>query len=409
MTRRRITRQRGTILVLAAAGAVVLLGATALSIDVGYFFYVKNQLQNAVDAAALAGAQGLMSQPGNYTSSGAAQKMAVQLAAANQAAAQAVQLQSSEITFPKANIIKIDITRPARTFFAAVVGMNTVNIRVKAAAAVVGVNGGGGPGGWRPFAPMDQFGHGPFCVSPNDDTLAKPHGPYNAAPHLWNGLTVADHYKAPYDDTGVPLSDLSSYTDCGDVTGFITSRDVMLDNGTVTLKTGDWQTPGNFGPVDFGAAGGGANDYKDAIINGWSGELHIGDIVFTETGNMVGPTAQGCSDLIAQDPGATVTKDSVSHMWTVTGSKFDVSPRLVPIVMYSPLNAPVNGKNSFPISNMGAFFIKSCRGGKELTGTFMAMVLHGGQGGSVVNVGSRSSGAGGLLLGTTVLVNPDSY
>ena len=41
---------------LAAIGLLTLLGFAALAIDVGYLFVVRNELQNAADAAALAGA-----------------------------------------------------------------------------------------------------------------------------------------------------------------------------------------------------------------------------------------------------------------------------------------------------------------------------------------------------------------
>ncbi len=220
---------------------------------------------------------------------------------------------------------------------------------------------------------------------------------------------MADRYLSPY-DPAVGGMNLSNESDCGNVTGFITPRDVMIDNGTITLKSGSWLTPGNFGPVDFGAAGGGANDFRDQLANGWDGEIHYDDIVYTETGNMVGPTAQGCSDLIAQDPSAHVDKDSTGH-YCVFSSQYPVneSPRLVPLVMYSPLDAPGNGKTYFHVKNMGGFFIQSCTGGKQMRGTFMAMMMHNATPGNVVNGGSKSSGAAGQLLGTAVLVDPDAY
>lgn len=49
-------RQRGNIILLTALMLPVLLGFTALAIDVGYLFVVRNELQNAADAAAMAGA-----------------------------------------------------------------------------------------------------------------------------------------------------------------------------------------------------------------------------------------------------------------------------------------------------------------------------------------------------------------
>jgi hypothetical protein len=51
--------ERGQILPLVVIALVALLGIAAFSIDVGYAYYAKRQLQSATDAAALAGAQDL--------------------------------------------------------------------------------------------------------------------------------------------------------------------------------------------------------------------------------------------------------------------------------------------------------------------------------------------------------------
>jgi Putative Flp pilus-assembly TadE/G-like len=55
----RVRAQRGQILPIAALALVGLLGIAAFSIDVGFAYYAKRQLQSATDAAALAGAQDL--------------------------------------------------------------------------------------------------------------------------------------------------------------------------------------------------------------------------------------------------------------------------------------------------------------------------------------------------------------
>jgi hypothetical protein len=51
--------ERGQILPIVALALVALLGIAAFAIDVGYAYYAKRQLQSAVDASALAGAQDL--------------------------------------------------------------------------------------------------------------------------------------------------------------------------------------------------------------------------------------------------------------------------------------------------------------------------------------------------------------
>lgn len=48
--------QRGAVAITVAVLLTILLGFGALAIDVGYLFVVRNELQNAADAAALAGA-----------------------------------------------------------------------------------------------------------------------------------------------------------------------------------------------------------------------------------------------------------------------------------------------------------------------------------------------------------------
>ncbi len=56
---RRARGERGQILAVVVLALVALLGVAAFSIDVGYAYYAKRQLQSATDAAALAGAQDL--------------------------------------------------------------------------------------------------------------------------------------------------------------------------------------------------------------------------------------------------------------------------------------------------------------------------------------------------------------
>jgi len=56
---RKLKNERGISLVYVAFALTALIGMAALAIDLGYFYVVKGQLQNASDAAALAGASGL--------------------------------------------------------------------------------------------------------------------------------------------------------------------------------------------------------------------------------------------------------------------------------------------------------------------------------------------------------------
>lgn len=55
--------ERGSVLALSTVGMVVFLAAVGLCVDVSHFYVVNAELQNAADAAALAGASALNSQP----------------------------------------------------------------------------------------------------------------------------------------------------------------------------------------------------------------------------------------------------------------------------------------------------------------------------------------------------------
>src|SRR5690606_40895732 len=54
--RRSHRNQRGAVAIMAAIVLLAMIGTAAFAIDIGRWFVVKNELQNAADAAALAGA-----------------------------------------------------------------------------------------------------------------------------------------------------------------------------------------------------------------------------------------------------------------------------------------------------------------------------------------------------------------
>ncbi len=59
--------ERGSVLAVSAFGMLAFLLAVGLCVDISHFYVVQAELQNAADAAALAGASALNSQPGGIT------------------------------------------------------------------------------------------------------------------------------------------------------------------------------------------------------------------------------------------------------------------------------------------------------------------------------------------------------
>lgn len=66
----RLTGRRGAVLPIVVITMVILLGLAAFAVDLGYMYVAKGELQNAADAAALAGASVLFTDNRNCLASG---------------------------------------------------------------------------------------------------------------------------------------------------------------------------------------------------------------------------------------------------------------------------------------------------------------------------------------------------
>jgi hypothetical protein len=139
-------KEKGSVLVIVALAIVVIMGFAALAIDVGVMLTAKNQLQSAVDAAALAGASGLV------VSQTKATNRAITFAALNNCINQPVTITAQDVTFPTPNRVRVDATRLLNLYFARVLGMNTANITAAAVAEIATL---GGTGDLKPWALPD--------------------------------------------------------------------------------------------------------------------------------------------------------------------------------------------------------------------------------------------------------------
>jgi Flp pilus assembly protein TadG len=165
-----IANERGAVAVMVAVTLPVLLGFAALTIDIGQALVAKNELQDVADAGALAGArrlgtiyQGLSPvQQVGYTMTdpvpvySEVQNVASQNYAAGQSIAvdvadiQIGQWDSSSktltITAASPNAIRVTARRdgntngPVSTFLASFMGINSIDIRATATAALTGVS-----------------------------------------------------------------------------------------------------------------------------------------------------------------------------------------------------------------------------------------------------------------------------
>ena len=132
----------GNVLAFTAVAFFTLLMFAAMVTDFGYIFTARNQLQNAVDAAALAGGSGLLVSR-NYASA-----MAVRYAAQNDCIQQAVAIGAENIAFPASNQIRVNASRTLPLFFLRLIGINSHVVTAVATAELGYVTSTNGLAPW---------------------------------------------------------------------------------------------------------------------------------------------------------------------------------------------------------------------------------------------------------------------
>lgn len=204
MSVRRLRSEAGQAAVLTVAFLTVLLGMTALAVDVGSWFHDKRDLQAVVDSAALAGAQALPDDPAQ------ARVLAVDYGSRNGVTIPAGAIDFSSHTVAN-DTINVHLDRAAPGFFSKVFGIGSVDVGAQASARSDNVNAA------KYVAPIVvNYKHPMLQCSPP---------PCNGA----TTITLADLHK--------PGS--------GDAAGSFGLIDLAGGNGSVGSGTlGDWITNG---------------------------------------------------------------------------------------------------------------------------------------------------------------------
>lgn len=168
------TRERGTVLLLATVTILVVVGMLALAVDIGYLMSGRGQLQNAVDAAALAGAQGIRTaiEPNGASTerNRIVRNLAKQYASLN--SVKKVGDTSRMILEDNGIIVDFPVDYPVHqprvtvkhrmalpTIFGNIFGISSMTVSAGAIASTTFVDGGTGmiSGCWRPLLIPDSF------------------------------------------------------------------------------------------------------------------------------------------------------------------------------------------------------------------------------------------------------------
>lgn len=298
MYSRIIRRERGQTLLIFVLATTVLLGFTAMAIDVGLFYEDRRHFQNSADAMALAGVAELPMNPANAT-----------LKAREWAANNGVS--SSEITAVEVRTTGI----PNDTLFVQL----------------------DGDFGWI-------FGR----------VLGQTTSKVGAAAAARTGSLVGGHNMMPW-------ALLQGDTNCLDSAG------EAIFGATCQVKVGAQNGIGGWrGALDYDGNGGGANEYRDNIIDGTVSSIYCiaGDpapacvgaetIVDALTGNKTGPTDAGIEARWAtgaQCDSNGNSRDDFDEVFTPTGQ---VSPAYTVSCPNSPwlVILPIISYESTPIQTV---------------------------------------------------------
>lgn len=230
-------KQGGSVAVIVALSMVVLIGFSALVLDLGVSYNETSKLQNALDSAVLAGVSKLPADSINSSDWTTAQNEAITYAECNGftlTAADLTPIYQDDIASNK--IIGIKATRSivVEYNFARVLGVYSDTLTRTASAGLTPADG--------------VTGAIPLCIS-------------------------ADSLRSAIESDMVTNLTIKCCTNSGDI-------------GIDATGTNGW-----FGAIRID--GSGASNYCDLLANGYSGILKVGQVLDMESGNMSGPTLDG--------------------------------------------------------------------------------------------------------------------
>jgi len=247
-------QERGQIIVLAAGAMVVVLGFTALAVDIGFFAHTKRDLQNDADAMALAGAQEI---PDQGLANSKAQEWGTNNDVDLDGELVSIDFGTTCSGLSEPTTITVRLERSQPTFLARALGITSGTIRACATAGRFSLGGGSGAVPWGledscftgatfgqtytlkydsqatsadcdsqggNFGAMavDESGAGPNCTSipgPDEERKYRKAICFGAIRDLCSVTATNCSGEAGDDCSGSPVSDHELCTEPGNMTG----------------------------------------------------------------------------------------------------------------------------------------------------------------------------------------------
>ena len=399
--RQFLKKEQGNALILGAVSFAVLTGFGVLTIDIGRILVTHTQLQNAADAAALAGASAFCD---DFNASDAEVQSRARLVGESHYSLamdkpEKVDIPNSQILITRnvdeqRNEVEVLTQSTTKQYFLNLMngqgwggpGGNSDVVHAKATAAcgatcgVTCVKPWSLPDRWDDVTPVAGYTGGTVNGKkmPNWRGNNEWDSEYDAGGDT-NNNGLWDPGEAYTDGNGNGQYDAEAYNPL--LTGYIPDPypgNLLSPGGDLglelTLKSDNDSkpTPGQYQAVDLppvnrGTPITGGAEYERNIAACNAAEVWPGDWLQLEPGNMVGPTNQGMRDLIAQDPDAYW--DPITQ--SVQDSKFTISPRIVLVPIHDPRIPIAGGRNTVQVTKVAAFFMEQMEGNAEVRGRFL--------------------------------------
>lgn len=364
--------ERGAAVGLVAVSMVALISAIALAVDVGLLMSARTEAQRVADLSALAGAGILAIKPDAEDD---ARTEAIRFAALNKICGHTCKVARGDVDVDlDASTVTVRVRRtaasgaPVSTYFARVFGVESVDISAFATAIaeptgqpkVICLLPIMLPDRWAESgSPPDSYTYADI-----DDTFDPEIA--NPKPKDLDDDGIWDTYMAP-GNPGATGYDAS-------VIG--TRIEIHVAGGGGGQMNSSWYFP--WTPLDSGdraldGGPGGAN-YRSRFTYCMRAPYLRGDLVLTEPGAMVGPTRKGFQELYDSDP-EVFWNDGEGCPWRPSTSSCDYStPRIRPIPMFNPFDAPESGRKTVPITNFGNLFVEEPQPGGNYSAIWLGLL-----------------------------------
>lgn len=425
----RLNQEAGTVLLLASVTILVVIGMLALAVDLGYLMNGRGQLQAALDASALAGAQGLRAaiEPAG---SHAQQTLIIKKLAKDFAALNSIKkvgdttnliLDDSDITidfpsdypFHQPRII-VKHRNQLPTIFGNIFGLTSLTIGAASISSTSIVDGGSGmiSGCWRPILIPDTFqdkdgnawavcGQTPTPFIDGKFSPSRPATPLNPdSLALENGDFYVSRFASlsANSDRNQNKNFVGVYP-TGFQTAPITGIRDALSSGDVSYANGIFRgnlmgqrillRPNDYRIINFATSnikGNFPSDPVQQINRGCCTPIQVGQLVqvYTPTDENAAIYANFRTALNAYlNPGIPdlPTPDARTYRYAQT-QRYptpNANPRVIPVLMCSPIEFS-KSKNipQFYVTNIGGFYIESTQPDGSMVGFFIREVVING-------------------------------